>query len=88
MLDESADRDDTDVQSDFKSSNSLKSLLQSKICEIKGKSGANYQRHGSFCINSLGLPAEDIGVSFRNHISKQLHGIKTFNLHFLETFPE
>lgn len=45
-----------------KSNNSLKSLLRSGEA-IKGKNGANYQRHGSFCINSLGLPAEDIGVS-------------------------
>lgn len=45
------------------SDNSLKSLLKSKGGEIKGKNGAKYQRHGSFCINSLGLPAEDIGVS-------------------------
>lgn len=65
MVDESTDRDNSDdVQSNSasKSHNSLKSLLQSKNGEIKGKNGANYQRHGSFCINSLGLPAEDISV--------------------------
>lgn len=65
MLEESSDRETTDVTS-AKSNSSLKSLLKSKGCEIKGKNGANYQRHGSFCINSLGLPAEDIGVSNQN----------------------
>lgn len=67
-MEESEERDNSDVQSNSasKSHNSLKSILQSKGGElIKGKNGANYQRHGSFCINSLGLPAEDIGVRLK-----------------------
>ncbi len=65
VSDETGDRETTDAPSHTvsKSVNSLKSLLKSKG-EIKGKNGANYQRHGSFCINSLGLPAEDFGVIF------------------------
>lgn len=66
-LDSSYDRDTTyDVGSSSasKSNRSLKSLLQSKGYEIKGKNGANYHRHDAFCINSLNLPAEDsVGVS-------------------------
>lgn len=62
MSDDTTIEDASNVLSASVSNNSLKSLLKSKGGDIKGKNGANYQRHGSFCINSLGLPAEDIGV--------------------------
>lgn len=61
-MSEEVGKDTSELVSNSWSNNSLKTRLQSKGCEIKGKNGANYQRHGSFCINSLGLPAEDIGV--------------------------
>ncbi|KAG4066397.1 hypothetical protein HA402_007033 [Bradysia odoriphaga] len=60
--------DTSNVLSASVSNSSLKSLLKSKGGEIKGKNGAIYHRHGSFCINSLGLPAEDIGKIFANHV--------------------
>lgn len=61
----SVDKGTIQSESVSESNNSLISLLQSKGSVIRGKNGANYQRHGSFCMNSLSLPAEaSIGVSF------------------------
>ncbi|KAJ6633414.1 Galactose mutarotase [Pseudolycoriella hygida] len=68
-MDDSFDRDTVDLELTGKSDHSLKSgVLYSRGGEIKGKDGASYERHGAFCINSLGLPAEDIGNNFKNNI--------------------
>lgn len=88
LEEETSDRETMDALSNSisKSNNSLKSLLRSGEA-IKGKNGANYQRHGSFCINSLGLPAEDIGVSEEMPALLELkNGFFFYLLSFRKTF--